>query len=895
MAIPLLIAGGVAAAGAVASGIGTANAQNAANKAAAQNAATQSAQSFSNYLATQGTNLQQLAAKHPDLLAEYNRVVAQAGEKRDFQTWLVTAIKNAPDHPIWDDIANPSKSGAAANVNHAAWAVDASGKPIEQSLYNQLLAIANQKGDAAAAAEKAAIAGQWAAQRPDLKANWDADPGYAQLYGSFENYVLEDYGGNATPEQKQTVGAAAAATAPAATAATQPGVAGVGNNTTIDPAIIAQLPNAPATLNRIFDGSLLNEQLAAQVPVNAARDAVAAGQAARTIEQRNLSGSLLGTDLAGIAGVLDARKTGAGGVYEAAVTGAGGVYDATLGSAEGIQREAAARARAIDDMTRAGAVGAYDAATGRARGIYGATETGAGGIYDAATGRARAINEATGVGAQGIYDATAAGAGGVYDATLTGAGGVRDAASATARAVSDANITKLADLLGVRREAAAAIYAASTQSAGGVRDARTTGARGIYDAELLQADTYRQAANQALTRSLAEQTAERARRGFTGGSSGSDMTRARLNADYLQRGAGARTGAGVNYAGRISDTGVNYASEMGRAGVGQATTLGQASEADAAAKLAVAVQLAQQLGLANTNYATQAGNAGITRAGTMAGAGTTRATTLAGSGVTLADMLGLADTNRATTLGTAGVTLADQLGLAGTNRAATIGASGITLADQLGAAGVNRATTVGGAGVTQAGTVAGAGTTRAGTLASAGEQNAIATLQAQVADATRRLSYLTADADIAKANADLQKAQDALKAITDNQARQVGAISAPFNLAGLDLALKDRLTDQQFAELDALYKRIGISSTAPASGPAVTTSNPGAVISPLQIGGAALTAGANTFMSGSSLWGGPGAAAAPAATVPAATTPGLGLGQTPSFLSGASVFKVPGT
>lgn len=67
----------------------------------------------------------------------------------------------------------------------------------------------------------------------------------------------------------------------------------------------------------------------------------------------------------------------------------------------------------------------------------------------------------------------------------------------------------------------------------------------VADSRRALGDTYDQAAKQALDRLLAEQAAERARRGFTGGSSGSDIVRARLMADYAQRGAGARSQADV--------------------------------------------------------------------------------------------------------------------------------------------------------------------------------------------------------------------------------------------------------------------------------------------------------------------------------------------------------------
>jgi hypothetical protein len=224
-------------------------------------------------------------------------------------------------------------------------------------------------------------------------------------------------------------------------------------------------------------------------------------------------------------------------------------------------------------------------------------------------------------GLTNVLGARTAGAGNIYDATLRGAGGVRDAATLAAQKEHEANVTELAKVLGVRREAAEQIYNASTRAAGGLRDARTTGAEGIYGAELLSADTYAQSNELALARSMALQAAERARKGFSGGSSGSDLMRARLTAEALQKGAGARAQAGVNKAGRLSDAGIGYAGDMGTADVRKQTTYGAAAEGDSIAKLNAAVALARSLGVTNTNYAANVGNADVTKATTLAGAG----------------------------------------------------------------------------------------------------------------------------------------------------------------------------------------------------------------------------------------------------------------------------------
>lgn len=669
-----LIGAGVGALGGYLSASGTASAQSDQNRAAAQAAAAQSAQSFLNYLSGRGVNIQQIVANDPRGAGFWQQQYAQSqakGDKRDFNTWFVAALQAAPSDPIWTVISSPTVGNGAQNTTLPAWALDAQGNPLQPSLLAQLVGIQSGANSPATApistlatvantqalldanpeiAAELAAAGVGVEGGDDTRsaAQWLADHiaqteqgngRFSQLLRNFA--TAQASGGDTHVAAASPGGGAVPTTGPAPI--TQPGPAGTGNNTTLDPAIAALIPKASATLGGVFDGTYLNQLLAGQKPIDDARLAEAAAQRARIDEQRGLSGDLLNTQLGGIADVLAARQTGAGGIY---------------------------------------------------------------------------------------------------DATLTGATGVRDASRGAAQGVYDANVQKLADLLGVRKEAAQAIYDASAASAGGVRDARNTGAQGIYGAELTQADTYGAAAQQAVNRLLAQQQAERARRGFTGGSSGSDIVSARLNADYLQRGAGARAQAGTNLQNRLSESGIGYATDIGRAGVGRATTIGAASEQDATAKLNAAVDLAKQLGLADTNFAT-----------TSAGAGMTRATTLAG----------------------------------------------------------------------------------------AGEQNSIANLQARVADATRRLGYLTSDADIAKAQADLKNAQDALALLSADQNRKIGAIGAPFNLAGLDLGLKGQINAQQYTGIDDLLKRLGSFGSTPAGGPNLTVSQPGSVINDTQMLGAGLS------------------------------------------------------
>lgn len=686
--------------GAALNAAGTSAAQSSQNKALAQNAASTNAANFFQGLAARGTNVQQIIKNDPrgsNFWPQQYAAAQAKGDKRDFDTWFVSAINASKSDPIWDLIANPAGTSGAANTTLPAWAVDANGKQIQPELYNQLVAQANGAANPAKAPVKNIatvenVAALFAAN-PTLRQGIVDNMAGSDDTRSPEQWLVDHItqtesqsgGGAYTTNLRNFLSAQAAgrdthvvgddgitpnANATAATSTgTAAGAPGVGNNTTLDPRISALIGQSTGAAAKIFDDTYLKQTQDALDPIAKARAAEAAAQLAKINEQRGLSGDLKNTELAGISDVLAART---------------------------------------------------------------------------------------------------AGAGGIYNASLASAGGVRDAGTAAANDIYDTNVAKLAQVLGVRLDAAKQIYDASMTSAGGVRDARNTGAAAIYDAtktgakdiygaELGRADTYAQSAQDALGRILAQNTADRARQGFTGGSSGSDIVKARLMADYTQRGAGARADAGVNYQGRLSDagigyqtrlsdSGVGYATDTGKAGIGLATTSGQSREQDAIAQLNAAVERAKGLGLINTNFATQTGQAGVTQAGT---------------------------------------------------------------------------------------------------LASAGEQNAIANLQAQADDARRRLTYLTSDADIAKANADLQNAQDQLTAITQNQNRQTGAVTLPYQLAGLDLATKNNLNSQQYSDWDELMKRLSSFNvgTAPTTVP-TATANPGAVLNGANIGGAAISAGA---------------------------------------------------
>lgn len=213
----------------------------------------------------------------------------------------------------------------------------------------------------------------------------------------------------------------------------------------------------------------------------------------------------------------------------------------------------------------------------------------------------------------------------------TGAGNVYDANVAAAQGVNSATLAGLSNLLGTRQQGAQDIYGAATTGANQISAAdlaglqkvlaaQETAANNVYGAQLTQADTYGQAAQQALQQQLAAQQANRARQGFIGTSSGSDLERARLMATALQQGAGARANAGVslqqslgsartgNAQGQLQDA-INLATAISNAGVNRATQLSSANEQNSMGQLQAGVNLANSLG-----------NAGTTKASTIAGA-----------------------------------------------------------------------------------------------------------------------------------------------------------------------------------------------------------------------------------------------------------------------------------
>lgn len=348
------------------------------------------------------------------------------------------------------------------------------------------------------------------------------------------------------------------------------------------------------------------------------------------------------------------------------------------------------------------------------------------------------------------------------------------------------DLSGIQSILDARKAGAGDILTAATTGAGGVRDAANTAAQGIYDANVAKL---------------------------------ADLLGVRKEAAQAIYDAANQGAAGVRDARTTGAKGIYDAESL------QADSYGQTARQAVDRIMAQNAATRERQGFAGPSSGSQIVDARLLAGALQQGAGAR-----AQAGVNFAGRLSDAGVGYATDTGTAGTNRATQIGQSNEQDAAAKLNAAVSLAQSLGLAGTNYATTLGTA-----------GNTFATTNANASEQNAIAQLQAKAADAQRRLGYLTSDADIAKANADLANATDALNAITANQNRQVSNVTLPYTLAGSDLALKGALTDQQYTDLDALLKRINSFATNPASGPALTTGTINSVLNGSQIAGGAIS------------------------------------------------------
>jgi hypothetical protein len=202
---------------------------------------------------------------------------------------------------------------------------------------------------------------------------------------------------------------------------------------------------------------------------------------------------------------------------------------------------------------------------------------------------------------KGITDARTALANTGYARNAELRGGIDDVLKTRLGAAQDILGTQLGGLdavLGSRRGAANDILGTELSALANLRGVGEAGAQGIYGAELTGADTYENAVKQAVSRSLEQNKASRALRGFSGDSSGDALLRARTLAGGYQQAGGARAQAGINLQKLLSDVRRQEAAGQLTSRSKSATSLGDASVQDALARLA-----------ANTGFATTKGSA----------------------------------------------------------------------------------------------------------------------------------------------------------------------------------------------------------------------------------------------------------------------------------------------
>lgn len=550
------IGAGVGLVGGLLSGEGTADSQKQQNRAQAQAAAQQSAQSFINSLTARGTNIQQIIAHDPRGAQfwqdQYQQSVAR-GDHRDFQTWFVAAIQAAPSDQIWDVIASPKIDNGAANWTLPD-SVQINGQAAQPVIANQATKLFSDQQQAQQAAQAAAVAKQWGTTgNAGLKAQYDSDPGYAAMYGSFDNFALADFNANATPQQKQAILGQAQAQA------------GGVNPTTLT----GQQASVNQNITNLLNGTTLASNLAGLQPALDANTKIGQLQEQLITEQRGANTNINTVQLAGLQDLLNTRTTGATGVYDATVAGAHGVSDASL---EGLRQLLAARTTGAND-------------------IYGATVTGAGGVRDAATAAAQGISTADLAGLAKLLGVQETGARDVYGAQLK-------QADTYAQSANEAASRQLAEQQAIRARQGFT----GTSSGSDLERARLlstaiqagAGARAGAGVSLEQA-----LANSRQSNSLSQlQDAINLATGV-----------GTANTGYASNVANAGVGRATNIAGANEqnsigqlNTGVNLANSLAGAGTTRATTVAGANEQLAAGRLGANTQLAtSNAGLLDTN------------------------------------------------------------------------------------------------------------------------------------------------------------------------------------------------------------------------------------------------------------------------------------------------------
>lgn len=386
------------------------------------------------------------------------------------------------------------------------------------------------------------------------------------------------------------------------------------------------------------------------------------------------------------------------------------------------------------------------------------------------------------------------------------------------------------DLINEQRGAATAINTTQLAGLDDLLKTRTTGAGSIYDASVTGAHGISDAALDGLAHLLTtrQQGAQDIYGATVQGAGG--VRDAQIQA---AQGISAADLAGLKKLLGVQEQGAN---DVYGAQLLQADTYGQSAEQALQRQLAEQQANRARQGFTGTSSGSDLERARLLSTAIQAGAGAR-----AGAGVTLEQALANARQSNSQQQLQDAINLATGVGAAGTGYASNVGNAGVTRASTVAGAqeqnslgqlqtGVNLATQLGNAGTTQAATVAGAQ-----------EQASAGKLSANTQLATTNAGLLDTNAKIAEAQAKFQNAMDVLNLSIKAQGDQLNASGLPNANASSTLTLQTQQAQSAYDELNALLKTLDSFKIGQASGPALTTSQPGAVLNGSQILGGALT------------------------------------------------------
>jgi hypothetical protein len=369
----------------------TRDAQKAANLANERAAARASTDNFTNYLISRGINpgLSGIpgtsAALEPfmaDLQAEFNRVKSTGLDKRTFQQWLSDFLRENPS-------SEPARALENTSVNTTLpLGFTINEKPAEKTLYETLIGLSPQFNDPT---NISVFAGRENVER-FLAANPNDAAEIAAMLAENGDprspvewtmaHIRETEKGNgefSTLLREFATGENAAIIERAAV-----------------PEGISNLQDQAETFaGGLFDGSALERELAALLPVEEARLALAEIERDRLIEQRERSADILNTESAGLEDLLRTRLGGADEIMGAERDAAGRLLGARTSTAEGLfgaRNLTAEELFAAEELAARDLFGVRGTAAERQ---FDSLESGARGIYDADLNAAAIYDEAT--------------------------------------------------------------------------------------------------------------------------------------------------------------------------------------------------------------------------------------------------------------------------------------------------------------------------------------------------------------------------------------------------------------------------------------------------------------------------------------------------------------------